>query len=651
MGKPFDEEVAQLEKTHAWACDQSVDALAVAIARCRDKPLIAVGSGGSLTTATIASTLFRRTATQIGFAATPLSMYSMRDALRNASVFIATAGGSNPDVIGALRTAAKCEASEIIALCAKAGTKLAVEGAKYSNVAVHEFPVPTGGDGFLATNSLWASSVLLVRAFALASSDELTLPSKLSSLVGARKWSSFVNSTIRESEKLWDRNTVVVLHGPMSHPAAVDLESKLAEAALSDIWIADYRHFAHGRHHWLAKRGTKSSVIAFVEPREAALAGKTLAALPGDIPQLKIHLPNDNTALLRALAYVFPLTLSAGLARGIDPGRPGVPAFGRKIYHLNAFGKLASLDTDIGDLESVAIQRKSESSIQQLTRRKRLASFRATYEEFVQKIHDVQFQGIVFDYDGTLCDASERFSGVRESVSFELIRLASSGIKIGIATGRGKSVRVALQQKIPRNFWKDVLVGYYNGSQINTLDNNDAPDGTPGVVETFRSVFDRLRHSIRLGQIAKIDGRQRQITISATDPTNVDECWQIANHLLHAEGQISVQFVRSSHSLDILSTDVSKMTVVRELESSETNSKVLAIGDMGKWPGNDFQLLSHPYSLSVDQVSPDLGSCWNLASPGVSGVDATLEYLGHLRCGSRGLARLRMRHAKGRGGK
>ena len=45
MGKPFAEEIAQFEETHAWACDQSVDAFSDAITRLFNKPLVAVGSG------------------------------------------------------------------------------------------------------------------------------------------------------------------------------------------------------------------------------------------------------------------------------------------------------------------------------------------------------------------------------------------------------------------------------------------------------------------------------------------------------------------------------------------------------------------------------------------------------------------------------
>src|SRR5476651_652935 len=56
--------------------------------------------------------------------------------------------------------------------------------------------------------------------------------------------------------------TIVVLHGPSTLPAAVDVESKFTEAALGSVQVADFRHFAHGRHHWIAKRGRESAVLA-----------------------------------------------------------------------------------------------------------------------------------------------------------------------------------------------------------------------------------------------------------------------------------------------------------------------------------------------------------------------------------------------------
>ena len=58
--------------------------------------------------------------------------------------------------------------------------------------------------------------------------------------------------------------------------------------------------------------------------------------------------------------------------------------------------------------------------------------------------------------------------------------------------------------------------------------------------------------------------------------------------------------------------------------------------------GNDCELLSHEYALSVDEVSMDSSTCWNLASPGIRGVDATLEYLAKLHVDKKGNGRLKL---------
>ncbi len=643
MGRPFAEEIEELENTHKWACEVSVDDLSDSIARMLSRPQLSVGSGGSFTTATVASSLFRDASIHPSFAMTPLTMSSMKNSLRNSSVFIATAGGSNHDVIGAFRTAARSDSRGVLALCARTGTKLATEAAKFSNASVQEFSVPSNGDGFLATNSLWASSVLLVRAFSKASGSKTLIPKNLARLVGRTSWTNFVNEIATCAEPLWSRETVVVLYGQSSHAAAVDLESKLSEAALSNVWIADYRHFAHGRHHWFAKRGDRSSIVAFIEPKEAELARRTLKALPAEIPRLQIVLPDHSSSLLYALAHVFPIVMAAGTARSIDPGRPGVPAFGREIYHLNAFGKMSKRDSDIEGIETAAIERKSGLSLSQVINRRVLDDWRKSYEDYLHSLDAVRFHAVVFDYDGTLCDASERFAGVRAEIADELKRLLAHDIAIGVATGRGRSVRESLRSTIPKKFWKQVLVGYYNGGQVSHLSDDECPDGTVGVIDSFEKVFNDLVGNSRLLVLAKVEGRRKQITISPKPNVEVEECWQLANHLVHASGHSGVQFVRSSHSFDVLPADVTKLSVVEQLQSRNLATQVLSIGDMGCWPGNDYLLLSHSYSLSVDQVSPDRLSCWNLASPGVAGVQATLEYLGRFECGSRGTARLRMR--------
>ena len=70
------------------------------------------------------------------------------------------------------------------------------------------------------------------------------------------------------------------------------------------------------------------------------------------------------------------------------------------------------------------------------------------------------------------------------------------------------------------------------------------------------------------------------------------------------------------------------------MHNAKLNNKscnYLCIGDKGEWPGNDFELLSSRYSLSVDEVSSDPDTCWNIASLGIKNSDATYEYLRRLQ--------------------
>jgi hypothetical protein len=89
--------------------------------------------------------------------------------------------------------------------------------------------------------------------------------------------------------------------------------------------------------------------------------------------------------------------------------------------------------------------------------------------------------------------------------------------------------------------------------------------------------------------------------------------------------------LESDHSLDIVAPGVTKLDIVfacQEMTRLRHNSEnILCIGDKGEWPGNDYDLLTSPYSLSVNTVSSNANSCWNIARSGHRGTQATMEYL------------------------
>ena len=72
--------------------------------------------------------------------------------------------------------------------------------------------------------------------------------------------------------------------------------------------------------------------------------------------------------------------------------------------------------------------------------------------------------------------------------------------------------------------------------------------------------------------------------------------------------------------------------MLREVEPS---GNFMCIGDRPCWPGNDAELLTHEFSLSVDEVDGSLDSAWNLAPAGVLGSAALRYYLGKIKMGKK----------------
>ena len=104
------------------------------------------------------------------------------------------------------------------------------------------------------------------------------------------------------------------------------------------------------------------------------------------------------------------------------------------------------------------------------------------------------------------------------------------------------------------------------------------------------------------------------------------EICELCREIIVKQGKHNVKVWQSSHSMDVvIQTEVSKTNIIT------SGKNLLCIGDRGDVDGNDFELLSTPYSLSVGTVSRQGDSCWNLAPYGKTGVDATLWYLRQIK--------------------
>ena len=630
MGKPFANELAFLPRTYDWAIRFPIEPLTLAVTRSQF-PLVAIGSGGSFTAAHLAVFLHQERFSLPAVAATPLELSSTDLDLREAAILFLTAGGNNSDILGAFDVSVRREPRHLTVVCASKGSKLAARANKYSTPHLCEFSLPSGRDGFLATNSLLASCVVLHRAYIASRAGSLPMPKTLAALAGP----GFCRT---DYSRLLSTETLLVLYPPSLKPVAVDIESKFTEAALGHIQFSDYRQFAHGRHHWLAKRGNDTAILALATEGTSGIMEKTLRLIPKHISSLQSVLPHEGSlACLAGLVHGYELVQQAGKARGIDPGDPKVPMFGRKLYHLKVFDRPAAHNITSLATPEIAIARKTKSS-KQLSKGQPIGWVKA-HHEFLDRLRRARIRAIVFDYDGTLCDEERRFDPLPKAVADELKRLLRAGIILGIATGRGKSIRERLQESLPRTVWGRVVVGYYNGGDIGLLNDDSKPNGIPEVSDPLSGVAELLKkHSDFLG-VAEIELRLRQITLRPLGTLTLARLWQNIEGLLRTSSFPGVTVLKSGHSIDILAPKVSKLAVLDRVTSitGASRDNILCIGDQGCWPGNDHELLGTPLSLSVDVTSADPERCWNLAPVGLRESQATITYLKHLRTSSRGV--------------
>jgi hydroxymethylpyrimidine pyrophosphatase-like HAD family hydrolase len=531
-------------------------------------------------------------------------------------ILLVSAGGKNPDILGVARAAVESEPKALIALCASRNSPLSRIVNEFNRGFSFEFELASGKDGFLATNSLLALSIVALTAYGFGSEH---LPSRLGNVFSPSALHRGA-SPAHASPSFFSCDYLVVLYGPNSQTAALDLESKLIEAGLVSVQLSDYRNFAHGRHHWIAKN-PNTAVVGMAAKDEIPLASRTLALLPPTVQKLLLKTDYSGPASWLALqAAVFALVAEYGKSRNIDPGRPGVPRFGRRVYHLNAFHMRRKT------IEAAAIRRKI--SLSGDPDPLAIKALSAEYARIAERLRNAKFHGMVLDYDGTICDVVYRFGAIPDETANALCRITQSGFLLGVATGRGKSVRIALRNIFPQSHWKRIWVGYYNGGAIARLDDTKQPDTGGAGIPQLRSAADALQ---KVGDTSlRLSIRPQQITVESSKVSDVHELWcQVLQRLQESRVE-GVKVVVSTRSVDVIPLTTTKLTLLKTMSNISPDSTFLCIGDRPRWPGNDAELLKHDFSLSVDEVDASSTGVWNLAPAGVLGSAALRYYLNQI---------------------
>ena len=617
MGRAYSTELERLKETVAFACDVDVGPLKTLLSDFVSRNLVFVGSGGSYTAATFAAALHEEHTGRIAKALTPLQAVS-RPATTNTAAVLISARGSNPDIIGAFNSLRFKE--PIGAICANEQSTLLRRISDTGIGLGYGFTVPGGRDGFLATNSLLATLILLLRGYeSLFCQEKGQIPG-----IGECPFNTQDSrNSANDLRRLAEAETIITLSGGWGWPAAIDFESKCSESGISNVLLSDFRNFAHGRHNWLRTRDEITSILSIEDSTTTALADSILHLVPDEVQKVRLRTDVEGpVATVELVSHVMHLIGSLGGYSGLDPGRPRVAVFGRKMYR-NGF-RIPNSRT----VRRTWIARKAEAL--GLMPCEDIGFLSDALDNYLARLRSAPIKAVVVDYDGTLCQPSERFTGLSERIASMLNELLELGLTIGVATGRGGSAHEDLRRAIVSKHWSAVLVGLYNGATVLRLS-----DEHTDRMEKPTCILNKIREALKPladGAALEIYQNQYQVSLRPCKPINLERLRRSASELLcNIDPPFTVR--RSAHSIDVFSTSNSKGLmphVLGQLAGVDDNA-ILRIGDLGDWGGNDFDLLNEGLSLSVDQVSSRLDSCWNLGLPGSRGVTTTIRYLSALK--------------------
>lgn len=630
MASFYDQELERLEKTYELARVANIEKLKVAIVNASEASIIGVGSGGSYTVASLLCSLHEAYTGRVSRPSTPLEIIWNPTLASASPIFFVSAEGKNPDIVEALQRARQHSARDLHVITNRSSSTLSEAVDYLSEVSTHVFELQEK-DGYLATNSLILSSVIVARAYEELDQHSDHIPLAISDLmlkdVSTIDW-------LEQAQVFADvakaKAGIIILYSPALKPVAADLESKLSEAALFHCQPADLRSFAHGRHSWLSNRAEDNVIIALVDPSNERLWDATRALIPDDIPSLTMNIAGSRPRdLLSALIAELKLVSLLARVTGKDPAKPAVGEFGRKLYYM--------------DLQRLVEEPKHEADAPVFSKFAVLGSrwpsitntepMRRTFKTVRESMCAQEFRSIVFDYDGTLSSSSRRDIPPTEDVCRHIETLTAHGVIVGIASGRGDSIEAQLRKTLSPDTWQQIRLGLYSGGWIGDLSASPIEQAeTSEFLNHVARIVGTLKHSGVPIDVVRTY-HPYQVSVRFRPGIDASGMWVVIVDALRQAGVDVSNVTRSRHSVDILAAGVSKSKLITHIIQSNKLDpyQVLTMGDQGAWPGNDSSLLDHKFSLSVATPSRKMDRGWKLAPAHKRDVDATLWYLNAIK--------------------
>lgn len=631
----FSAKLDALPATLELIANVDLASIATALTRGSGSSALAIGSGGSV----VAAEYFVRCRDSLGFGpssvATPMQAVADHHSLGSTPVWLFSAGGDNPDVSAAVKAAADRGCCDINLVTRNP------EGAAAALVSgfgghVHVVPVADIKDGYLATHSLFSMTIGLLMASAMVSREPASSPSPLEKIAQQLTASRDPAERARLVEQwtgLRKTDTLIIAGDPLLRPVASLLDTSLWEASLCPVQTTDLRNLAHGRHAWLHHRAEETVLLAMTGNTSRPTWNAIEQVLPSDLRRMNVDYGTcGRLANILGLIDGLAAIEAIGKVLSIDPGKPGIGEFGRAIYDDRSLEQLAR-DLPARVRHKRAAIAKADSSPPEYP------SLVAIGTERLRELENATIGGAVFDYDGTIVSTEDRFTIPGQAIVEQLVRLHRSGVRLGIATGRGGSAGEDLRKVLPADVVPSIIIGYYNGGHLRTADidiEHEPPAANPAIAATATWLTDQddlfLEKKFKSGpvQICVDMHRLRHPYRFALD---LARCPQAES------GEVKIS--ASGHSFDIIPSSSTKTSVVEAVRAAVGEGMaVLCFGDSGASSGNDHALLSHAHGISVGEVCGAPKGCWSLFGCTITGPEALLRVLSALVASTSGEIRL-----------
>lgn len=587
---------------------------------------VAVGSGGSAIAAHYLALCRQTLQAAPTLVQTPLQFAIDDQSLETTDVWLFSAGGANPDILAAFEAALARGARSIQLVTASVSSPLAQRCEGVGSAQVHWTPTCGARDGFLATHSLISAvtALLLAGDYSGPAPDSARVLEEWRAQAGDRLAPTRRTEAAKRYRSLRRADTLFLLQDPRLEAASVLIETCAWEAGLCAVQRTDFRNFAHGRHVWLAHRGSDAFVLALTGRETRPIWVDIDAAVPDEIRRDALDAGScgrfENAALiLDGLVLVEAM----GAAVGIDPGRPGAGDFAEALYESDALYSAVADRNPAVRLKAAAARLSDQPD-------RRNLDLDTAWIAFRERLAEAEFRGLVVDYDGTLIADGQVRARVSGDLVAELVRLIDEGVAVAVATGRGGSGGEALRTVVPEAYWGSILISYYNGAYIQPL-TADISEERPPREARLDPARDWLSALSAGGETLDYRDSLVQLTVQVASLADADLFRRRFDTEANSARQL--RMARSSHTLDICLAEACKTTVAGALATrlSAGMDSILCLGDSGAIAGNDYALLGLPRGVSVGRVCDRPDRAWNLFGSRLRGPDAVLRILRALR--------------------